>query len=66
MNEYVVYFEFYGRKMKTTVQATSVTAAMEQIRNRVEFIKVASATLSHHTGDLPPGFDSIFKSFKKR
>lgn len=40
MNEYTVYFEFYDKKMKTTVHATSEERAKECVRKNINFIKV--------------------------
>lgn len=41
MTDYDVYFEFYGKKLKTTVQAESRFQAMEIVRKKIVFIKVA-------------------------
>lgn len=40
MKHYEIYFEVYGRKMKTTVYAQSEREAMNIVRNKVNFIKV--------------------------
>lgn len=42
MNEYVVYFELFGKKMRTTVWATDADTAKYQIMNRIIFHKVVS------------------------
>ena len=39
---YTVYFEFYGRKMKTDVEADSSNEAKEIIRNKIKFDKVVN------------------------
>ena len=36
---YTIYFEFYGRKMKTDVEAGSSNEAKEIIRNKIIFKK---------------------------
>ena len=40
MNQYKIYFEFYGRKMQTTLYADSKDKAMDKVRKKIEFIKV--------------------------
>lgn len=37
---YTIYFEIYGKKMKTTVQARNETEAKETIKNKIKFIKI--------------------------
>ncbi len=71
MKNYTLYFEFFGRKMKTTVSADSCQEAKEQVIGRVNFMSIYE--------DLPPTpskleweeesavkkiFD-LFKGFKK-
>lgn len=38
--DFVVYFEFYGRKMKTTVSAKNETEAKQIVLDRVTFFNV--------------------------
>ncbi len=40
MKTFKVYFEFFGRKMHTTVQAQNEYDAMESIKKRIIFHKV--------------------------
>ncbi len=40
MKNYKIYFEVYGKKMKTTVKAKTETEAKELIKNKIKFIKV--------------------------
>ena len=40
MNEYTLYFDFYGKKMKTIIEATSEEKAKEIVRKNIKFIKV--------------------------
>ena len=40
MKKYTVYFELFGKKMKTTVRASSKIEAQEQILSKVKFYKV--------------------------
>ena len=41
MAKYKVYFEIYGKKMKTTVEAKTAEKAKELIRNKIEFNHIA-------------------------
>jgi hypothetical protein len=40
MKQYIVYFEIYGKKLKTTIRAESEGHAKETIRNKIIFYKV--------------------------
>ena len=40
MKNYDVYFDIYGKKLKTTVTAENKYEAMEIVRKKVVFIKV--------------------------
>ena len=40
MKEFTVYFEIYGKKMKTTITAESEIEARISIRNSITFHKV--------------------------
>jgi len=35
--KYTVYFEIYGKKMKTTVEADSKSHAMEIVKSKIKF-----------------------------
>ena len=39
MNQYKLYFEFYGRKMQTKVYANSKSEAMQEVLDKIIFIK---------------------------
>ena len=56
MKRYKIYFEFYGRKMSTTLMAEDEFKAKNQVRNRINFIKVE--TLNE---DFLNHFKDIFK-----
>ncbi|PRY90602.1 hypothetical protein [Mongoliibacter ruber] len=43
LQEYEVYFEFFGKKMKSKVLANSIEQAKEQILDKVNFHKVEAA-----------------------
>lgn len=38
--KYDVYFEFFGRKMKTTIEASSRQEAERQVRERVHILMI--------------------------
>ena len=40
MTEYIIYIEFFGKKLKTTVEAETVAQAKRQILDRVNFLKI--------------------------
>ena len=40
MKTYKIYFEVYGHKMKTTVQAKNETEAKELVKNKIKFLKI--------------------------
>lgn len=37
---YVFYFEFFGKKMKTTIKATSKQEAESMLRSKINVLKV--------------------------
>lgn len=40
MDDYIVFFEIYGKKLKTTVQATDEMQAMDIVKSSITVIKV--------------------------
>lgn len=44
MKTYTIFFEFFGRKMKTKVDAESEAAAKEAIRKKITFHVVRPTT----------------------
>ena len=40
MNKYTVYFEIYGKKMKSTVFAEHELGAKQAVKNKISFHKV--------------------------
>ena len=59
MAKYEVKFEFYGRNMKTTIEAKSEDEAKYLIMGRVNFISIKKKEDAKY--DLPDGFDTIFR-----
>ena len=43
MKTYTLYFEMYGKKMKTTVVAKSVSEAKSLVLSKLKFLKVESS-----------------------
>lgn len=43
MKAYKVYFEFFGKKMKTEVNASSEIDARQKVRDKLNFLKVESS-----------------------
>ena len=41
--KYKIYFEAFGRKLKTTIEADSESEAMHSIRNKIEILRVEKA-----------------------
>lgn len=57
MNEYTIYFEIYGKKMKTKVLANTKEEAKEIIRSKIIFHKI-----ENESGfDIPEFLKNIFK-----
>lgn len=40
MNEYRIYFEIYGKKLKTTIQARNETEARDKVKAKLNILKV--------------------------
>lgn len=40
MKEYVVYFDVFGKKLKTTVKAKTPEKAAQQVRESIDIIKI--------------------------
>ena len=38
--KYTLFFEFFGHKMKTSVQANNVQEAKQKVRDRIAFISI--------------------------
>lgn len=37
---YTIFFEFFGHKMKTSVQANNIQEAKQKVRDRITFINI--------------------------
>jgi hypothetical protein len=68
MEEYTVYFEVYGKKLRTTVQANDEIQAMDIVKNSINVIKV-SRTPPPSTSKVNDsnifGHDSEFENYFK-
>lgn len=58
MNEYTVYFEIYGKKMKVKVKAVSKFEAESQVRKDIKIHKIEDSLLDT--------FNTIFGDVFKR
>jgi len=72
MKNYTLYFEFFGRKMKTTVAAESCQEAKEMVSGRLNFMSIyedlppTPATPNPSKGgEFKDSFFDLFKGFKK-
>jgi hypothetical protein len=61
MPKYKLYFQFYGKKYKTTVEAASERAAKQEVIERLEFLKVETLPSDPITDYF---FNNIFKTKK--
>ncbi len=59
MNEYIVYFEIFGKKLKTKIIADSEKQAKEMIKEKIIFHKIEKS--SNPFNNI---FDDIFKNLK--
>jgi hypothetical protein len=57
MNKYTVFFEIYGKKLKTTVKAKSEAEAKKLIAEKIIFYKV----IKEIDYNIPDVFKDIFK-----
>jgi len=48
---FTIYFEAWGRKLKTTIEADSKYGALEELRDQIEIIKVVSSGKPKSTSD---------------
>ncbi len=51
MEDYTVYFDIYGKKLKTTVQATDEIHAMEIVKSAITVLKVDKGAISKPKSD---------------
>ena len=63
MNEYTVYFELFGKKMKTDVLAESKEHAENIIRNKIVFHKTIQ--ISDGTKQAKQAFDDLLNIFRR-
>jgi ASC-1-like (ASCH) protein len=58
MKTYIVYFEIFGKKMKTEVKAHDPAKARQKVIDKLIFHKVE---VKDNVGDIPDIFKDIFK-----
>jgi hypothetical protein len=55
MNEYTLYFSLYGKKMKTTVSASSEQEAKQIVRDKIVFHKIETNDIFQDLMDIVNG-----------
>ena len=61
MNKYTVFFEIYGKKLKTTVKAKSEDEAKKLIAEKIIFYKVVKEIDDNNPEIFKDIFGDIFK-----
>ena len=61
MNNYTVFFEIYGKKLKTTVKAKSEDEAKKLIAEKIIFYKVVKEIDDNNPEIFKDIFGDIFK-----
>jgi hypothetical protein len=67
--DYVVYFEIYGKKLKTTVNAVDEIDAMDIVKSSINVVKVEKKPLfekqkfEKSDSDILSGMDDVFDFF---
>ena len=64
--EYIVWFEVFGKKMKTTVIATSEREAKKDIQNKIIFHKVEVKPEDKVFSKIMDKFEEIFEIFENK
>jgi hypothetical protein len=57
---YKVFFEIYGKKMCTTIEAETAVVAKEVIRKNIKFHKIVPNVENKPSFDVPNFFKDIF------
>lgn len=66
MKKYKLKFEFYGRKMQTTVEANNDEQAMEIVRNRVIILDCKQQPPDLNNDPFVKQFNDLFGKFKPK
>lgn len=61
MQNLTVYFEFFGNKMKTIVNANTYEQAVKIVKNRIKVVKIEDA---NNDVVMPTNDDQILNFFK--
>ena len=64
MKLYIVYFEIFGKKMKTTIEASSEKDAREKIANKIIFHKFEQKLTDSQKQAVDEIFEDSGKIFK--
>lgn len=66
MKEFTIYFEIFGKKMKTNIFALTEERAKDRLRNMIVFHKVEQVPEKGMNGDFIDHFSRIFNGFDKK
>lgn len=58
--KYILYFELYGKKMKTVIEASSANEAKNKLKEKIIFHKI-DVENKDNPFDIPDIFKDIFK-----
>lgn len=65
MPKFTVYVEFYGKKLKTTIEATNEFRAEMEVRQKLHFVKIIKEEDQQKNDSIPDIFKDIFGGFSK-
>jgi undecaprenyl pyrophosphate synthase len=65
VRKYIVYFEIFGKKMKTEIMAGSGTMAQEFVKDKIKFHKTVLKPMDEDTKKVSEAYDQIVDVFKK-
>ena len=60
MKTYTIYVEFFGKKLKTTLRASSEIEAKRQVTSRLHFLKIVEEK-DKSDSDIIGFFNDLFK-----
>ena len=61
LRTYTIYFELFGKKMKTEIKAITASGAIIELKEKIIIHKVIPSK-----DDLPPGFEFIFDKINEK
>jgi hypothetical protein len=64
MKQYTIYFEIFGKKMKTTLSAFDEEQAVRLLKEKIVFHKIEQTPDKTKSDEFVNEFEKIFKGFK--